>query len=397
MRNISSFLLIAAAVGCNNEAPVTEPAEPLATHRSGPRYDVAKFSSTLGGRVSVGTSISSRGWVAGYSNDDGDGTRHAALWRHGKILDLGTLGGPNSAVLWPGQNDRGMVVGVAETQEMDPNEEAWSCSAFFPSVTHHVCRGFVWYDGEMKPLPTLGGTHGFATGVNNRGQVVGWAETPIEDPTCTEPQDLQFRAVLWEPRKRRHRQLPPLHGDSTSAATAINDRGQVVGISGECDVAVGQLSAQHAVIWEHGMVKRIPDLGGEAWHTPMAINDRGQVVGFSNPSGVPGIEFLPLGFIWTRSGGTRQLDQLDGDDFSQAFGINERGVVVGRSCGPTGCRAVIWENRVVKDLNDLIPPNYPHVLTAARDINDAGVITGNLVKQGTDTNLTFVAVPRGKP
>jgi hypothetical protein len=25
------------------------------------------------------------------------------------------------------------------------------------------------------------------------------------------------------------------------------------------------------------------------------------------------------------------------------------------------------------------------------------VITGNLVKQGTDTNLTFVAVPRGKP
>jgi uncharacterized membrane protein len=198
--------------------------------------------------------------------------------------------------------------------------------------------------------------------------------------------------VLWEPKKDRLRELPPLHGDSTSAATAINDRGQAVGISGDCDVAVGQLSARNMVLWEHGSARRIPDLGGEAWNTPMDINETGVVVGFSNPRSVPGIEFQPFGFVWSRGAGTKKLPPLEGHVFSQAFAINANGVIVGRSCGAS-CRAVIWKNRKPVDLNTLIG-SYPHVLTAARDVNDAGVITGNLVKQGTDTNFAFVAIPK---
>ena len=100
----------------------------------------------------------------------------------------------------------------------------------------------------MQALPTLGGINGYAAGVNDRGQVVGWAETPVHDPTCSAPQVLQFRAVLWEPRRHRKRELRPFPGDSTSAATAINNRGQAVGISGECDVAVGRFSARRAVL-----------------------------------------------------------------------------------------------------------------------------------------------------
>src|SRR5207247_5814817 len=84
----------------------------------------------------------------------------------------------------------------------------------------------------MQALPTLGGNQGFATGVNSRDQVVGWAETTVHDPTCNSPQVLQFRAVLWQPQQGAMQQLPPLPGDSTSAATAINDKGQAVGISG---------------------------------------------------------------------------------------------------------------------------------------------------------------------
>jgi probable HAF family extracellular repeat protein len=103
------------------------------------------------------------------------------------------------------------------------------------------------------------------------------------------------------------RELPPLPGDSTSAATAINDRGQVVGISGECDIAVGQLSARHSVLWEKDTVINIGDLGGDAWHTPMDINAAGDVVGFSNPRGVVGIDFAPHAFLWTRAGGIRDL------------------------------------------------------------------------------------------
>ena len=63
--------------------------------------------------------------------------------------------------------------------------------------TGYQCLGFVWEDGVMRPLPTLGGTNGFATGANNKGQIVGWAENTVHDPTCVAPQVLQFRAVVW--------------------------------------------------------------------------------------------------------------------------------------------------------------------------------------------------------
>ena len=55
----------------------------------------------LGGTSSVGLSINDRGWVAGRSNLSGNESRHATLWRNGALTDLGTLGGPNSAVVWP--------------------------------------------------------------------------------------------------------------------------------------------------------------------------------------------------------------------------------------------------------------------------------------------------------
>ena len=399
MRKIPSLVLLAALLACHDRSDVgTEPAETLAGQGSGPGYRVVMYSSTLGGRVNVATSINARGRLAGFSDLLEEPTRHAVLWGRGRAVhDLGTLGGPNSNVQWPGQNDWGMVVGISETAELDPNGEPWSCTAFFRNPaepTGHVCRGFAYYDGRMHELPTLGGTHGFATSANDWGQVVGWAETSVEDPTCNvaSGQILQFRAVLWEPKKGRHRELPPLRGDSTSAATGINDEGQAVGISGDCDVAVGQLSARNMVLWENGKARKIPDLGGEAWNTPMDINDHGVVVGFSNPRSVPGIEFQPFGFVWRKGQGTRKLPPLEGDVFAQAYAVNSGGLIVGRSCGAT-CRAVIWKNRRPVDLNTLIG-SYPHVLTAARDVNDAGVITGNLVKQGTDTNYAFVAIPK---
>ena len=289
-----------------------------------------------------------------------------------------------------------MIVGIAETAQLDPLGEEWSCTAFFPSVTGHISRGFVWASGVMTALPTLGGYQGFATGVNSRGQVVGWAETPVHDPTCNAPQVLQFRAVLWEPRKGTNgamRELPPLPGDSTSAATAINENGQVVGISGACDIAVREFSALHSVLWDNGTVTDIGDLGGDAWHTPMDINERGDIVGFSNPAGVVGADFSPHAFLWTRQGGIQDLGTLPGDDNSQALGINVRGQVVGVSSGPSGNRAFLWENGVMRNLNDLVGPAFPDHLLVAQHINDAGVIVGRAVSQGTNNQVPFVATP----
>src|SRR5881296_1101013 len=203
------------------------------------RYTVS-YLPTLGGSRNRAAGISNSGLVAGFVNRPGNATRVAAFWRAGSLDTLGTLGGPNSIVQWPGLSNNGIVAGISETAALDPLHEEWSCTAFLPSVTGHICRGFFWENGLMTAMPTLGGFQSFATGVNSRGQVVGWAETPVHDPTCNSPQVLQFRAVMWEPRGGTMQELPPLSGDSTSAATAINEQGQVVGILGECDVAVGE-------------------------------------------------------------------------------------------------------------------------------------------------------------
>jgi hypothetical protein len=75
------------------------------------------------------------------------------------------------------------VVGISLANEVDPLDEDWSCEAggFIPTTTNLICRGFWWADGAMHELPTLGGNHGFATEVNSKGQIVGWAETEVHD------------------------------------------------------------------------------------------------------------------------------------------------------------------------------------------------------------------------
>lgn len=401
MRNIPYVILIAALAGCGDDAEVTKPTEALSQHQSDPRYRIIKITSTLGGASSRGSDINERGWVAGFS-DRANGARHATLWQHGSLIDLRTLGGRNSNVQWHGLNNRGMVVGISELAERDSLREDWSCDPFFPpsaATTNKVCRGFWWQDGVMRPLPTLGGTHSYATSVNDQNQVVGWAETRVHDPTCdpNSPQVLQFRAVLWEPKKNRKRELPPYRGDSTSAATAINERGQVVGISGECDVAVGRFSARHAVLWENGRVRDIGNLGGTSWHTPTAISERGDVVGFSNPAGAVDLAggFIARAFLWTRQGGIRPLGRLPGDSTSQASGVNSRRQVVGVSTSFGGVsRAFLWDNGKMKNLNALVVRGFADSLVSAQDINEDGRITGTLLELSTGKRLPFVAIPK---
>jgi probable HAF family extracellular repeat protein len=400
MRYSSSALAIAALCACANETDVTRPTEPNAKVVSQIAYHVVKYSASLGGTQNRGLAINNQGWVAGFSNLTGDGTRHAAVWINGSITDLETLGGPSSTVPWPGLNNQGMVVGISQTAEIDPLDEDWSCEAggFLPNATNLICRGFWWENNEMHELPTLGGNHGFATAVNSRGQIVGWAETAVHDPTCVGVQQLQFRAAMWEPKKGTTQELPPLHGDSTSAATAINENGRAVGISGDCDQAVGRFSARHAVLWDDGTVTEIPNLGGVTWHTPMYINERGDVVGFSNPPGPgdPQGDFIAHAFLW-KKGSTMALDlkTLDDDPLSEAFAINSRGDVVGVSFGGSaGLRAFLYKDGMLHNLNDLADA-APDVLLAAQAINDAGVITGRIRDAATGNILTFVATPVG--
>jgi probable HAF family extracellular repeat protein len=373
----------------------TAPMQAQTSHANQPsKYYVFNLGAPLGG-VPEPVGINDLGWISGGANLVSNTQVHAELWV-GAPLDIGTLGGPNSNIAWPNHSNRGEIVGISETAEKDPLNEAWSCSAFFFGPDGYVCRGFTWKNGKMTKLPTLGGINGYAAGVNNAGQVVGWSETSFHDPTCVAGTEvLQFLATLWAPETNQPTELPPLSPDPDSAATAINDRGQVVGISGLCSVAVGGASAEHALLWENGVPHDLGNIGGQAWNTPVAINNRGVIVGFANTSGDEHAALAPTAFIWTRSAGMKPILPYGSDTNNIAFDLNDRNQVVGQSAnGNTGAaRAFLWQNDVASDLNTLVIGPTSLNLVLAQGINDAGEITGTAVDTSTGEAVGFLAVP----
>jgi probable HAF family extracellular repeat protein len=364
------------------------------------QYQVTYLDS-IGGTRSRGNSINNRGWIAGFSFVTGDQRRHATLWRDGLAKDLGTLGAPerNSNVAWPVKNNRGIIAGISQTDTPEPNGEAWSCSAFFGAQSGFICLGFKWQDDVMtRLLPIAGGNNSFATGANNDGRVVGWAENGVHDTTCTGTQILQFLPVTWGPGTDQPQALPLFSDDSSGAATAINNKGQIVGISGRCDQAVGRRTAKHALLWDKGSITNLGNLGAELWITPMAINQHGVIVGFGATTDTDLNGDFLRAFIWTSKDGIKQIDPLPIADhvLSQAHGINERGQVVGISCTVDGaCQGFLWENGVMINLNDPnhLAPGFNGFIINAQDINDEGEITGRAFDPATGEIKAFIAIP----
>src|ERR1022692_4844726 len=250
------------------------------------------------------------------------GTMHAALWHRSLKVDIGTpgLGGPNSAAF--GVNDRRQAVGQAETPAADGDDFCGFNFYGFPSFT--ACLPFLWQNGVMTKLPTLGGTNGFANSINNRGEVAGLAETTTTDPAPGCPV-FQFKPVLW--RNGAIQELPTYPGDTDGVAAFINDNGQAVGASGTCASFNPNsglyLVEDHALLWEKGRVTDLGNLGGSggiAGNHACAINNRGQVVGHSELTDNTTFH----GFLWTRETGMRDLGTLPGDSMSLALGINDR-------------------------------------------------------------------------
>jgi probable HAF family extracellular repeat protein len=338
--------------------------------------------------------------VAGYSRLTGNQSRHAALWRNGSLSDLNTLGGPNSSVTWNVKNAQGIIVGISQTADPEPLGEAWSSANFYtgPFTVGFINLGFVWEQNQMRGLPNFpGGNNGFVTGANNLRQAVGWAENGVHDGACVSPQILRFLPAKWTLGPPDQIQdLPLFQGDTSGAATAINDNGQIVGISGICDQAVGRHTAKHAVLWENGNVIDLGNLGAQWWNTPTAINQRGDIVGFAgDPAFVEGDIFHA--FMWTREDGIRHLKPLRNRTpehvDSEAYGINEARQVVGVSCDAdfVDCHAVIWDHgNIPTDLNDL-KGGFPKRLETAKDINDKGEITGRTFNAGVRT--PYLAAP----
>ncbi|MGA6980147.1 MAG: hypothetical protein WBZ11_01195, partial [Candidatus Sulfotelmatobacter sp.] len=150
------------------------------------RYIVTDLGTLEGGTFSQPFSINRRGLVSG-SSSLADGTQHATLWLEELKVDIGAPGleGPNSIAF--GDNERFQAAGEAETSIPDPNGED-----FCGFGTHLTCLPFLWQDGGMIQLPTLGGSNGVAMAISNRGEVAGFAENSTPDSGCPAPQVLHF-------------------------------------------------------------------------------------------------------------------------------------------------------------------------------------------------------------
>lgn len=410
-RLIGTIFVLAIASGCTasgGTGNIAAANRALPATGSGSGYTVTVLPS-LGGTNSAANSINERGWPMGVSFLSGNTIMHAALWRNGSATDLGTLGGPNSAVEWPVENDRGYVSGISETSRNDPLGEStsWSCHAFLPDngSSGKTCLAFVWHNGHMRKLPTLGGNNGYGAGMN-QNTVVGWAETKMHDSTCVSPQVLQFLPATWDAQSRRVTALPTLtvrgKTDPDGAATAINREGDVVGISGICYVAVGSFTAEHAVLWRHGHAMRLKTIGGRSWNTPTAINDNGQIVGFLNVRGKTDRQGNPafISVIWNDPDSKPTvIGTLPGDALSEPTSINNRGVVLGVSFPSSD--VYVWQNGTMTDITQLVLQTYPQLrLVSVGGINDSGQIAGQACElvsgvcpSSGATYVTFLATP----
>jgi probable HAF family extracellular repeat protein len=331
----------------------------------------------LGGSVSFAINIDSSGQISGTSLLSGNEVEHAQVWiKPPHTIDLGTLGGPNSAIFQYNHGRPGQFVGWSETAATDPYDENYCGFG-----TSHICRGFSWQNGKMRSLPTLGGNNDQTNDVNKRGQMAGDSETTTEDSSCNPPQVFDFLAVVWQPNGTIT-SLPPYAGDTVSYAYTMTQSGKnVVGNSGSCAAPDA-----HAVLWQNASPVNLGSLGGTV-NQALDINDQGQVIGNSDLAG----DTATHTFLW-QNGTMSDLGTLPGDVDSFAGGINDEGQVVGESCNASGtCRGYLWQKGSMYDLNALVPPSDNLDLPFGSNINDSGEITGATVNtSGVESAIVLI-------
>src|ERR1017187_7899977 len=85
----------------------------LAVAQQPPRYSITDLG-TLGGSFSLAYGINDNGQIDGFSTLPGDAVQHSFVIEKGAMIDLGTLGGPNSES-FANLNNAIQVAGTAET------------------------------------------------------------------------------------------------------------------------------------------------------------------------------------------------------------------------------------------------------------------------------------------
>jgi probable HAF family extracellular repeat protein len=316
-----------------------------------------------GGNFSQASGINARGWVAvdGTNGDidplTGFPVSRGALWKDGQLIDLGTLDGGlevDAAYV----NNGGQVVGFA-TVGTSPDPSGFS---FLGAPIHP----FVWKNGVMRDLGTLGGPDALpAPNCNNQREnlIAGsFVSASSPDPnTGAYP----VSAFLWDNGKMTN--LGTLGGTELFELMCANNAGQVAGGS---TLAGDQI--MHAFLWDTGSMHDLGTLGG-TFSTASWLNNAGEVVGGATTPGDASFHAT----LW-RNGQIVDLGTLEGDCASFALANNAQGQILGESysCDGPVQRTFLWDKGEIIDLNSVIPVGSNLQLAWATNINDRGEIVG---------------------
>ena len=273
------------------------------------------------------------------------GISRAFLYSNGLMQDLGTLGGTSSNAY--AINDKGQVTGRSQLE----GNSTW--------------HGFL-YSNEM--LTDIGGgnwSHSY--GINNAGQIVGGA---------------YFTGTTTQSFLYSDGQIQSLEiGNLWSYARDINNNSQIAGYYLNTSGLV-----VHSYLYSNGITQDIGTLGGNNTYAN-ALNDHGQVVGSS---------YIKSDNIWHAflySDGTMySLGTLNGTS-SYAQDINNLGQVVGYYSNG----AFLYENGTMTDLYSLLPIDSGwRKLEVAYGINDLGQIVGYGFKSD-GSQRAFLMTPIPEP
>lgn len=300
----------------------------------------------MGGTFSVARAINDAGQIAGWADTPNGLDVHPFLYGDGVMTDLGTLGGSSGFV--NAMNAAGQVVGLASIGHVDG---------------HDVYHAFLYGNGVMMDLGTLGGSTSEALDVNDAGEAVGYAYL-ADDGT--------HHAFLYSDGVMHD--LGTL-GGSYSTARAVNAAGQVVG-----DSAIAGDQAVHAFLYTDGAMIDLDTTGGEG-STAVDINDAGDVVG----SVATAEDFREHAFLY-RDGVLTELGAFAGGS-SEAAAVNEAAEVVGWSAidAQGTLHPFLYSDGVMQDLGTLGGSSGIAVV-----IDDAGHVGGHSFLPGDTLTHPFV-------